>query len=104
MTFFYLPMWVAFFINLGFTVLTIKKLSKMNIGKDHMNHFKRLTLFPLILLLTSVFSTLNTIYFYVTGEIFTVIEIIGVLSISTYGFFTSLVHIVRCRHTGSIQS
>ena len=67
-----------------------------------MNHFKRLTLFPLILLLTGLFSTINIIYFYITGEIFTIIEIIGVLSVSTYGFFTSLVHMMICRHMALI--
>lgn len=91
MCYFYIPLWVAFILNIVLSQITYKKLKDLGLDERDLTIFKRLMLFPLILLITGVFSTVNEIYVFVTGQIIGWLEIIGIITISSYGFFTALV-------------
>ena len=51
-------------------------------------------LFPIILLITGTFATARLIYNFVTSETGSWLDAASLILLSTYGLFTSVVHIV----------
>jgi len=92
MTYFFIPLWISFVINIVLTFLTFKKLKTLGLDKRDYTIFKRLMLFPLILLVTGFFATINVVYVYLTFKFVAWLQILSVILLSLYGFFNSLAY------------
>ena len=68
MGFFYIPLWVAFIVNLVLSIITYRKLIRLGLDERDLIIFKRLMLFPFILFITGIFATVNSVYVYLTGH------------------------------------
>ena len=91
MGFFFIPLWILFLLNLVLSQITYRTLKKLEIEPRQLIIFKRLMLFPFIMLLTGAFATADTIYFYLVGSYLPWLDFIGIILLSFYGFFTAIV-------------
>jgi hypothetical protein len=67
MVYFFGPLWVFFFLEMFWAYLTYARLKEVGLEERELNIFKRIMLFPIILLVTGFFATADLIYVYVTG-------------------------------------
>ncbi len=78
-----------------------KKLKEVGLEGRELNIFKKILLFPIILLITGTFATADLIYIYVTNSFAEWLDILSTVLLSTYGIFTSLVSHYIFRHMAS---
>jgi hypothetical protein len=64
MGFFFIPLWTLFFTNIFLSTKTYLRLKKIELEKPLLSVFKRLMLFPLIMMVTGLFATIDLIYNY----------------------------------------
>jgi hypothetical protein len=86
-------------------VRTYKKLIEVGLEGRELNIFKKILLFPIILLITGVFATIDVIYIYVNvhtdSDFLEWLDILSMVLLSTYGIFVSLVLFTSFRPMGS---
>ena len=66
MGFFFIPLWILFIINFILSQITYRTLKSLELEPRQLTIFKRLMLFPFIMVITGAFATADTIYFEVT--------------------------------------
>lgn len=66
MSYYYLPLWVSFFLTVFLSFRVYRTLRDLGLSGKELTFFKRLMLFPFIMLGTALFSTINLIYTFVT--------------------------------------
>lgn len=91
MGFFFIPLWVLFFFNLICSQITYRTLKRLELEPRQLTIFKRLMLFPFIMLITGFFATVDTIYFYLNSHYLAWLDFIGIILLSFYGCFTAIV-------------
>ena len=67
MSYFFIPLWVAFILNFVLSIITYQKLKRLGLDERDLTIFKRLMLFPFIMVITGLFATINEVYIYLTG-------------------------------------
>lgn len=91
MGYFFIPLWVLFIFNLTLSQVTYRNLKKLELDPRQLMIFKRLMLFPFIMLVTGLFATADIIANYVKGKYVVWLDNTGVILLSFYGFFTAIV-------------
>lgn len=99
MGYFFIPLWILFIVNFVLSQITYRTLKNLEIEERQLTIFKRLMLFPFIMVITGVFATADTIYFYLAQSYLPWLDYIGIILLSFYGFFTALVIHLLFRHT-----
>jgi len=101
---YYLPLWGFFIANTFMFAKTYNKLKELEMDPIELRVFRRLLLFPLILFVVALFSTIHRVLLLVGDDIF-VIAVLDYLFSSLYGFMNALVPLaVICRLMGSTQT
>lgn len=93
MGYYYLPLWGSFFLTVGLSIKAYRKLKELGLSERELIFFKRLMLFPFIMLSTALFSTINLIYNYITQDYPEWLDDLAHISISLYGILNSIVTI-----------
>ena len=70
---------------------TYKKLKEVGLEGRELNIFKKILLFPIILLITGLFPTADVIYVFVTGNRGGWLDAVALIFLGIYGLLTSLV-------------
>lgn len=91
--YFFCPLWIFFFLEIYWAYGAYQKLKQVGLEGRELSIFKKILLFPIILVITGAFATADLIYIYVSGQFAEWLDIIAIVLQSTYGLFTSL---VRC--------
>ena len=60
--YFFGPLWIFFFLEVYWAYRTYKKLKEVGLEERELNIFKKILLFPIILLITGLFGTIDLIY------------------------------------------
>lgn len=68
LAYYYAPLWIGFFLTIFMSSKVYKTLKDLGLGKRELIFFKRLMLFPFIMLGTAFIPTINLIYNYVTDD------------------------------------
>ena len=89
--YFFAPLWLCFFLEIYWAYRTYHCLQALGLAERELAIFKRLLLFPLILMAAGLFPTIDLIYFSKTNTHLPWLNILSYISLSTYGIFTSLV-------------
>lgn len=98
MGYFFGPLWVLFFLEIYWVSRTYARLKKLGLDSRDLNIFKRLLLFPFILLGTGIFATIDIIYNYATnGNYIQWLDILSLILLSSYGLCISLVNLSLSR-------
>lgn len=91
MGFFFIPLWILFIVNFVLSQITYRTLKNLGVESRQLTIFKRLMLFPFIMVVTGAFATADTIYLQVTNSYLAWLDYIGIILLSFYGFFTAIV-------------
>lgn len=92
MAYYFGPLWVLFFLEVFWAAKTFNKLKKLGLESRELNIFKKIFLFPLILLITGIFPTIDLVYIYTTDNFMEWLDAVSYFAISAYGLCTSLVN------------
>jgi hypothetical protein len=92
MGYYFAPLWVFFFLELYFAYRTYRKLKAVGLEGRELNIFKKILMFPVILLVTGLFATINLIYKYCSDDFSPWLDTISIILLSTYGLLVSMVH------------
>lgn len=74
-----------------FAFRTYQKLKSVGLHGRELNIFKKILMFPIILLVTGFFATADMIYKYASGGFSEWLDVVSILLLSTYGIMISLV-------------
>ena len=99
MGYFYGPLWLFFILEMYWAYQTYKKLKQVGLEERELNIFKKILLFPIILLVTGIFATSDLIYDFATGTSAGWLDGVSLVLLSTHGLFTSIVLNFLDRHT-----
>jgi len=67
MGYFFGPLWLFFFLEMFWAYQTYHKLKEVGLEERELNIFKKIMLFPIILLITGTFATARLIYNFATN-------------------------------------
>lgn len=102
--YFFAPLWLLFIVNVSCAAKTYQTLRKLGLGSRELSIFKRLLLFPFILLVTGIFATIDIIYIFAndSSSFLPWLDILSLTLLSCYGLSTAIVIHHLHRPTGSI--
>lgn len=87
---YYMPLWAFFIANTVMFAKTYKKLKELEMEPYQLRVFKRMLLFPLILFVVALFSTIHRIAL-LSGDDLLSLAILDYFFSSTYGLLNALV-------------
>lgn len=91
MSYYYLPLWISFFLTSFLSFKVYRTLKDLGLSGKELTFFKRLMLFPFIMLGTAFFSTINLIYIYAAQDYPEWLDDLAHISIGFYGILNSIV-------------
>lgn len=94
MGYYFVPLWLGFFATIYMSTKVYKTLKKLGLGEDQLVFFKRLMLFPLIMLSTALFPTANLIYNFAADDYPEWLDVLSHIATGLFGLLNSIVNII----------
>ena len=91
LVYYYGPLWVAFFLTIFMSAKVYKTLKDLGLGKRELIFFKRLMLFPFVMLGTAFFPTVNLIYNFAANDYPEWLDVFANIATGLYGLLNSIV-------------
>lgn len=91
MGYYFVPLWAGFVISVIMSVKVYRELKELGLEKKELVFFKRLMLFPLIMLGTAFFPTVNLIYNFMADEFPEWLDNFSSIATGLYGLINSFV-------------